>query len=193
MKYRILTIIPVIMLLAIFISGCSHLKSPFCPMREWRYEEYALGMGAEATLINSDGEEVGMIDLEETRDGLKIMVNITDLPPGEHALHIHEYAECDPPDFKSAGGHFNPFKTQHGFLNPAGPHSGDLPNFMVEEDGTANLTLITKRVTLRHGPKNSLFRHGGTSFVIHKNPDDYITDPAGMGGARIACGIIRRK
>ncbi len=147
---------------------------------------------AHVELINPENEKVGTVDLVETEKGVKVKLTITNLAPGEHALHIHEYGKCEPPDFKSAGGHFNPYGTEHGFLNPKGPHAGDLPNFTVEEDGTAKYSITTKRVTLEDGKENSLFREGGTSIVIHQNPDDYLTDPAGGGGARIACGIITK-
>ncbi len=145
---------------------------------------------AKAILHNPKGDIVGTVWFEETAQGVRLTVRIDGLPAGTHALHIHGSGDCQPPDFKSVGGHFNPYGAKHGFLNPAGPHAGDLPNFTVGEDGTADFQVITNRVTLKKGEKNSLFQEGGTSVVIHINPDDYLTDPAGNGGARIACGTI---
>lgn len=146
--------------------------------------------GAQAVLRSPEGQEVGVVLFRKAADGVEIMVNIAGMEPGEHALHIHEKGSCIAPYFKSAGGHFNPYDTKHGFLNPQGPHAGDLPNFTVNESGKASFSIISNRLTLDKGRPNSLFKDGGTSVVIHQNPDDYITDPAGGGGARIACGVI---
>jgi Cu-Zn family superoxide dismutase len=100
---------------------------------------------------------------------------------------------CDPPDFTSAGGHFNPQVRQHGRQNPLGPHAGDLPNLVVGADGAVNAAVIAPDVTLG-SPVNShsLFPPAGTALVIHAKPDDGTTDPAGNAGPRIACGVITR-
>jgi Cu-Zn family superoxide dismutase len=147
---------------------------------------------AKATLVNTKGERMGEATLTETPKGVKIGLQVEHLPPGVHAFHIHENGVCATPDFASAGGHFNPFGKEHGFENPAGPHAGDLPNITVAPDGTAKVEMYTKLVTLKEGPKNSLFKPGGTSLVIHAGADDYVTDPAGNAGPRIACGVITR-
>jgi len=147
---------------------------------------------AQATLVNHQGKKVGQATLTETPKGVKIVMQVENLPPGVHAFHIHAKGVCTPPDFSSAGGHFNPYGKQHGFLNPAGPHAGDLPNITVGADGTAKVVVFTKLVTLKSGAKNSLFPPGGTSLVIHAGADDYVTDPAGGAGPRIACGAITR-
>ena len=147
---------------------------------------------AKATLVNAQGQKVGEAQLEDTGQGVKITLKVENLPPGPHAFHIHEKGLCDPPDFMTAGGHFNPFHKQHGMKNPAGPHAGDLPNLVVGADGKETLEAIASRVTLKPG-QNSLFQPGGTSLVIHAGPDDYTTDPAGNAGARIACGVITKQ
>jgi len=113
------------------------------------------------------------------------------LPPGTHGFHVHAVGKCEGPDFKSAGGHFNPAGKQHGLENPAGPHAGDMPNLVVGADGTGTATVKLTGVSLDGGP-DSLFHEGGTSLVVHAGPDDMKTDPAGNSGARIACGVIER-
>jgi Cu-Zn family superoxide dismutase len=147
---------------------------------------------AKATLINSQGQKVGQAILTETPKGVKIVLQVENLPPGVHAFHIHAKGICSTPGFESAGGHFNPFGKQHGLKNPAGPHAGDLPNITVGPDGKAKVEVVANLVTLKGGQKNSLFQPGGTSLVIHAGPDDYVTDPAGNAGPRIACGAITR-
>ncbi len=146
---------------------------------------------AKADLFNAKNEKVGSATLTETSEGVKIALEVSNLPPGVHGFHIHDVGKCDPPDFKTAGGHFNPHGKKHGLKNPDGPHAGDLQNLEVGADGTAKVDVVQAGVTLGEG-KTSLFHPGGTAIVIHASPDDGMTDPAGNAGARIACGVIAR-
>lgn len=144
---------------------------------------------ATATLKDVTGVIVGNVDLEPSPHGVLLKVTLTGLPPGEHAFHLHETAACVPP-FTSAGGHFNPFGKEHGLLNPKGRHAGDLPNIVMPDGDELNVNILADLVTLEPGKKNSLFDSDGTAIVIHVGPDDYITDPTGSAGRRIACGVI---
>lgn len=144
---------------------------------------------ATAELRNANGQAVARATLTQEASGVRIAIQARGLPPGRHGFHIHETGRCDPPDFTSAGGHFNPEGRQHGTQNPQGPHAGDLPNLDVTQDSTASATVTATRVTLAAGA-NSLLKLGGTALVIHADPDDERTDPTGNSGGRIACGVI---
>ena len=142
---------------------------------------------------DAKGNSVGTATIKPSGKGVEVNLNVKNLPPGDHALHFHQNAKCDAPDFKSAGPHFNPDKKQHGFLNPAGHHNGDMANFAVEPNGTQKVTVKNADVVLGTGSEaNSLFANGGTSLMIHAQPDDMKTDPAGNAGDRIACGVITK-
>ncbi|WP_284140233.1 MULTISPECIES: superoxide dismutase family protein [unclassified Virgibacillus] len=151
------------------------------------------GVQAEAILINGEGEEIGKAMLEQTKEGVNITLQASKLTPGVHGFHIHEKGICNPPDFKTAGGHFNPTNAKHGFNVEGGPHAGDLPNIEVKEDGTVEVEVTAKMVTLEKGKENSLLKEGGTALVIHSGADDYESQPAGDAGERVACGVIKGK
>lgn len=146
-------------------------------------------MKARADIVDSAGKSIGTATLTEQKDGVKVALKVSGLSPGKHGFHFHEKGSCTPPDFKSAGGHFNPFHKHHGMQNPKGKHAGDLPNLEVKEDGTAEVAVVAAGTTLRKG-SGSLLKEGGTAIVIHAQPDDNMTDPAGNAGDRVACGVV---
>jgi superoxide dismutase, Cu-Zn family len=146
-------------------------------------------MKAKADIKDAKGKTIGTARLTEVKGGVQVALKVTGLTPGKHGLHFHETGTCNPPDFKSAGGHFNPFHTHHGMNNPHGKHAGDLPNLEVKQDGSAEVTVVAQGTTLRKG-QASLLKDGGTALVIHAGPDDNMTDPAGNAGDRIACGVV---
>jgi Cu-Zn family superoxide dismutase len=137
------------------------------------------------------GNSVGTAELSPSAKGVTIRLNLKDLSPGEHAIHVHTVAKCEGPAFASAGGHLNPDMKHHGLENPEGPHAGDMPNFTVAANGTAKATVVAPGVDMGDDA-HSVFSNGGTALVIHAMADDMKSDPAGNSGARIACGVITK-
>ncbi len=154
----------------------------------------AQGAGtATAELEDTEGNPIGDATFTEGPDGVNINANLQPgqdvAGPGAHGVHIHETGEISP-DFEAAGEHFNPTDAQHGLQNPEGPHGGDLEELTVNEDGSANYTSTTDRVTLSGG-SNSILDSDGSALVIHAGSDDQETDPTGESGGRVIAGVIR--
>lgn len=145
---------------------------------------------ASVAMADLNGRPVGTVQLTSSSNGVVFRVELRDLPPGVHGFHIHAAGVCAPP-FASAGGHFNPDSTDHGFLNEDGPHAGDLANITVGNDGRAVAEMFSPLVTLSPDAQGSLVDGAKTSFVLTEGPDDYRTNPDGRSGRRIACGAVR--
>jgi Cu-Zn family superoxide dismutase len=146
---------------------------------------------ANAVLMDPDGKEIGNVAISEVAQGVRISAEADNLPPGVHGFHIHETGQCEPPDFESAGSHYNPADKQHGWDNPEGPHAGDFPNVHVQDDGKLAIEYFTDAVTLGEG-ETTLFDEDGSAVVVHEGADDYQSDPTGHAGARIACGVVEK-
>lgn len=149
--------------------------------------------GAPMPLINANGQTIGSVRAWQTAGGVTFRVEASGLPHGIHGVHVHNVGRCDPPEFASAGPHWNPLARKHGMNNPAGPHEGDLPNVQVAANGTLGATLTLPGASLFSPPGSAgaLLDADGAALVIHANADDYVTDPSGNSGPRIACAVIR--
>jgi Cu-Zn family superoxide dismutase len=141
--------------------------------------------------VDANARSVGQAYLQQAPHGVLLKLDLKNATPGVHGLHIHDVGRCDGPSFESAGGHFNPTNRQHGFLNPRGPHAGDLPNIEVPSTTQHAVEYFLADLTLDSGPR-SLMDANGAAIVIHAGRDDYMSDPAGESGDRLACGPIIR-
>jgi Cu-Zn family superoxide dismutase len=142
--------------------------------------------GVPMPLVNAAGQSIGTVRAWQTAGGVSFRIIASGLPHGIHGVHVHAVGRCDPPDFTSAGGHWNPAGKQHGMNNPAGPHAGDLPNVEVAANG-----VLAATVTLPGATMAALLDADGSALVVHAQADDYQTDPSGNSGARIACAVLR--
>ena len=142
--------------------------------------------GAPTPLVNSAGQSIGSVRAWQTSGGDAFRIYATGLPHGLHGIHVHSVGRCDPPDFTSAGTHWNPLSRKHGLNNPAGPHAGDMRNVEVAANGVLETT-----VTLAGASMATLLDADGAALVLHASPDDYVTDPSGNSGARIACAVLQ--
>ena len=142
-----------------------------------------------AKLAGKSGSSVqGELTLAATEGGVAITGQITGLKPGtEHGFHVHETGDCSAPDAKSAGGHFNPSNVAHGGPTSDVRHLGDIPNIRSDASGNATVSATIPGATLRDGAADDLV---GKAIVVHAKRDDYLTQPSGDSGDRIACGVI---
>lgn len=147
---------------------------------------------ARAVMINNQGSEVGVIDVTEGNEGVVLHVSLTGLPPGVHGFHIHDTGDCsDHEGFKMSGSHISEEGDTHGFLSEAGPEAGDLPNLHVPENGEVTVDFYAPDLEVNGYEATALLDENGSAFLIHADPDDYMTQPIGGAGARIACGVIK--
>jgi len=130
----------------------------------------------------------GSVSFAQKGDKVTVTAKISGLSPGGHGFHIHEKGDCSAPDAMSAGGHFNPTGKAHG--NPDSPdhHAGDMPMLQADASGNASLTAELSGVSIGTGSADII----GKSVIVHKDADDYKTQPTGNSGARLACGVISK-
>jgi len=131
---------------------------------------------------------MGVVRFVATDEGVKVSAEISGLTPGsKHAFHVHEFGDCSDPQGKSAGGHYNPDKHQHGApdADPTKRHPGDMGNLSADDKGVAKLEVTLAGTTLT-GEKNPIV---GRAVIIHAKPDDF-SQPVGNAGDRIGCGVI---
>lgn len=155
------------------------------------YDESPSSVVGQAAILDATGVPIGIAHLRETRLGVRVEVKVTKLPPGPHGTHVHAVGKCEPPEFTTAGAHFNINAKAHGVPGSIGAHAGDMPDLIVGADGTGSLLFYSPHLSLQKAASNGLTFGQGTAIVIHANEDDHKTDPSGNSGARIACGVVK--
>jgi Cu-Zn family superoxide dismutase len=163
--------IPTSTIAAMALAGCAAVDVPVA--------------APPVALVNADGQTIGTVSASQTSGGVTLAISAAGLPHGLHGLHVHGVGRCDPPGFDSAGAHWNPASKLHGFNNPQGPHAGDLPNISASSRGVARETVVLAGASLA-----GLADADGSAIVIHAQVDDYVTDPSGNSGGRIACAVL---
>jgi len=148
------------------------------------------GPSASAQLLPTKGSmTTGSVTFTQT--GSKVLVNaeIRGLKPNaEHGFHIHEKGDCSSGDGMSTGGHFNTTMQGHGAHGIGNHHSGDLPSLLADANGNAKLTFESLTITVDSGVANII----GRGLIVHRDPDDYKTQPTGNAGPRLACAVINK-
>jgi superoxide dismutase, Cu-Zn family len=161
-------------------------------------DDHGASRQARVLLRDQAGQPVGVVKLSQKRSNVEVRVEVDDVPAGFHGFHVHAVGECVPP-FTSAGGHYNPTGVGHG------DHAGDMPSFLVNDDGSAEMRFETDRFTVRE-----LFDADGSAVIVHAARDNFANIPdryhshtedvfgpdsatlaTGDAGARLACGVVR--
>jgi Cu-Zn family superoxide dismutase len=154
----------------------------------------SLGAGAVAAdsaianVVDLANNRAGTVRFSNTASGLLIRGTVSGLGIGSHAVHIHQVGQCRTPAFATAGEHFDRGSHTHGFKSANGPHAGDLPNIVTPGAGAYSFEMVASGLTIAR-----LLDADGAAIVFHSAADDYLTDPSGNSGARIACGVIARQ
>ena len=144
---------------------------------------------ASALLAPTRGNTVqgNVLFRQEANGSVRVIAEVSGLAPGPHGFHVHEKGDCSAPDASSAGGHFNPHQTAHGKAGEGVFHAGDLPSLEADANGNAKLNVVLNSLMLTGD-------HGivGRGLIVHADPDDYVSQPTGNAGARIACAVIQK-
>lgn len=176
----VLKLAPALVPLMLLLPGCAAAGQAAKPAAA------AAGQKAEAILYDAAGHMSGKAVLRQKGADVRVDLAVNGLAPGLHGAHVHMTGRCDAPDFKTAGGHWNPEHHQHGLNNPQGAHMGDMPNISVGADGVGKLRYVIRGAALTGG----LLDEDGAAMLVHAGPDDMVSDPAGNSGGRLLCGVI---
>ena len=160
---------------ALFVAGCASMGGP--------------GSSATAKLAPTAGNAAaGTVTFTPNGDRVRVVAQVSGLTSGAHGFHVHEKGDCSAPDATSAGGHFNPGGQPHGNPAAGAHHAGDMPMLVADASGNAMLDTLLDTVTIGGGAADIV----GRAVIVHKDADDFKTQPTGNSGARVACGVIAR-
>ena len=159
------------------LSACSHV-------------DLGAGPSATASLLPTQGNQAsGQVKFVSLGDRVRISGEVRGLVPGKtHGFHVHEKGDCSSGDGMSTGGHFNPTGQAHGAHGQGAHHVGDLPSLTADAQGVARFTYETSTFAVANGASDVV----GRGLIVHRDPDDFKTQPTGNSGPRIACAVITR-
>jgi superoxide dismutase, Cu-Zn family len=146
-----------------------------------------------ANLVDEKGTQIGTVTLTDAPKGVLLHIEASGLTPGWHGIHFHEKGVCSDAGFKMSGGHVHTMTPSiHGLLNPKASDQGDLTNIYAGTDGKVMAELFSPLVSLSGAAgRANLLDADGSAIVIHASPDDYMTQPIGGAGARVACAVVK--
>jgi Cu-Zn family superoxide dismutase len=151
---------------------------------------HAVGPRATAQLQSTTGNTTrGTVSFVQAGSKVQVSGEVRGLKPGaEHGFHVHEKGDCSSGDGMSAGGHFNPTGSPHGSHGMGAHHTGDLPSLKADAGGVAKFSFDSSTITVGSGNTDIV----GKGLIVHRDPDDYKTQPTGNAGPRLACAVITR-
>lgn len=143
---------------------------------------------ASAVLTSTQNSNVsGLVTFRQKNKAVQVTVEVKGLVPNsEHGFHVHEKGDCSSGDGMSAGGHFNPDNASHGAHTNPQHHVGDLPSLKADAQGNVKLSFESSSISLLDGASNIV----GRGLIVHRDPDDFKTQPTGNSGPRLSCGVI---
>lgn len=174
------TLLSLVVIVSISLASCAVMQKMGIGTEPSKQAIAALGSA-------SDSSVTGTATFTQNGDTITLVVDIQNVSPGLHAVHIHEKGDCSAPDGKSAGGHWNPTNVAHGKWGEGEFHLGDIGNLTVGEDGMGRIELTTDLWEMGTGSDIDIV---GKGFIIHAGADDFTSQPSGAAGARIGCGVI---
>jgi Cu-Zn family superoxide dismutase len=168
-----------LLLAALALGGCSYMPAMM-----------GGGSAASATLAPTKGNSAsGTVRFVQSGDKVQVSGEVRGLKPGaEHGFHVHEKGDCSSGDGLSAGGHFNPGGQPHGRHDAPAHHAGDLPSLRADAAGVARFSFETTAIRVGSGANDVV----GRGLIVHRDPDDFTTQPTGNSGPRLACAVIAR-
>jgi Cu-Zn family superoxide dismutase len=175
------------------LSGCETVRDAADSVGSaassgWNWAFGSGGAVATATVKPTQGNNVsGKVEFKQAGSVVHVKVDLVGLAPNsEHGFHVHERGDCSAPDAMSAGGHFNPEGVAHGMYAHPPHHAGDMPNLKADDKGEVHTSFEVSYLSVGSGGSDV----AGRSVIVHRDPDDYKSQPAGNSGPRLACGVI---
>ncbi|MBG7630928.1 MAG: superoxide dismutase family protein [Bacteroidetes bacterium] len=175
------------------VFACKKEKKETAQEVEETTTEEVVNVAPKKIIINleskSDSNVAGTVVFTKNNGEVKMVALLSNLEEGEHAIHLHDKADCSSTDGKSAGGHWNPTGQPHGKWGDAtGFHKGDIGNFKADANGNGTITFVTDQwcIGCDDDTKNII----GKGVIVHQGTDDYTSQPSGAAGSRVSCGGI---